>query len=321
MHRLARSPLASLALAATLTGMLATREAQAGDAKSPAARSFEAGSEAYQRKDFRGAARAFDEAYRIAPRGAAAYNAGLAWEGAGERIRAADEYARALEASDLGAAERADATGRLRALEQTLGRLSFTSPGGTRLTLDDVDLPGSSVSTHVEPGKHALRVEYPTGSGESRTVVVRAGVEQLVKLGEPPEDSPPPALAPSDSSVRAHDNPAPPHREGTPPASPDRTPVWIALGGAAVASGVAIALYEVGLSARNQFVAGGSTDASLRDQASTLRTGTWIAWIAAGGLAATGVIFFLASPAPTTSTAGGPSVAVGGQGVTFRMPF
>ena len=312
-----------MALAATLTAMLAPRAAHGVDAKTQAARSFQTGSEAYQRKDFRTAARAFDEAYRIAPRGAAAYNAGLAWEGAGERIRAADDYTRALEASDLGAAERADATGRLRALERTLATLSFSSPSGTRLVLDEVELPTSTTTVHVEPGTHALRVEYRGGRGESRSVVARAGVEQSLKLGEPVEDDAP--AAPIDVPEPAvHPSAVPSHRESAPPAaSPDRTPMWIALGGAAVAAGVAIVLYERGLSARNEFVYGGSTDASLRNQATTFRTGTWIAWSAAGVLAATGAVFYLtsSSSAPATSRTSGPSVALDGRGVALRLPF
>jgi len=323
MHRATRSPLTSMALAAALTATLATGDVQADDAKAEAARSFQAGSDAYLRKDFRGAGRAFDDAYRIVPRGAAAYNAGLAWESAGERSRAADDYTRALESTDVGAAERADATGRLRALERTLGRLSLTSPNGTRLVLDDVDLSGSSPSVHVEPGTHALRVEYPGGRGESRTILVRAGGEQSVKLGEPSEGdrtSTPAVDAPSEPADRAHESAPPPHRESAPPPSPpDRTPVWIALGGAVVASGVAIYLFEQGLTVRNEFVSGGSTDRSLRNQAETFRTMTWVAWSVAGACAATAAIFYFASSStPATSRA---SVAVGGQGVTLRLPF
>jgi hypothetical protein len=314
-----------MALAATLTVMLATRAAHGDDAKAQAARSFQTGSEAYERKDFRAAARAFDDAYRIAPRGAAAYNGGLAWEGAGGRTRAADDYTRALEASDLGAAERADATGRLRALDRTLARLSLTSPGGTRLVLDDVELSGSSPSVHLEPGTHALRAEYPGGRGESRSVLARAGVEQSLKLGEPPEDDVPAApIDPApEGTVHARPNP-PPHRESiAAAASPDRTPVWIALGGAAVAAGLALVLYERGLTARNEFVDGGSTDPSLRSQATSLRTGTWVAWSAAGVLAATGAVLYLTSSpsAPTISRASSPSVALDGRGVALRLPF
>jgi hypothetical protein len=315
-----------MALATALAATLAPCAARADDARAQAARSFQAGSDAYQRKDFRGAGRAFDDAYRIAPRGAAAYNGGLAWESAGERMHAADDYTLALEASDLGAAERADATGRLRALERTLGRLSLTSPSGTRLVLDDVDLPGSSPSVHLEPGKHALRVEYPGGSGESRTVLVRAGAEQSVKLGTASEEEPappPPVDAPSEPAVREHKSTPPPRRESAAaPSSPDRTPVWIALGGAVVVSGVAIALYERGLTVRNEFVNGGSIDPTLRSQATAYRAATWVAWTVAGGLAATAaIVYFTSSSTPTTSRTTAPSVAFGAHGVTFRLFF
>jgi tetratricopeptide (TPR) repeat protein len=319
-----RSSGASIALALVVAAMLSSRPAHAEDPKAQAARSFRTGSEAYTRGDFRTAARAFDEAYRVFPRGAAAYNAGLAWESAGERSRAADNYTSALEASDLGSAERADATGRLRALEQAIGRLAITSPSATRLLLDEVELHGSSVSVHVEPGKHALRAEYPGGRTESRALVARPGVEQTVTLVNAASKDPvadpvesPPEIRPD----RRDDEPPPPHHEHAASASPDRTAVWLVLGGAVAASGTAVVLFELGLTARNEF-ANDLTSRSLHNQAEALRAGTWIAWSVAGGLAATGVILYFtaSSPAPSQGSAGA-SVALDARGVTLRVGF
>ena len=69
----------------SLTGV--TRRAAADGDTTRAARLFRAASDAYARHDFREAAVQFESAYRTAPRGAAIYNAGLAWEAAGDFAR------------------------------------------------------------------------------------------------------------------------------------------------------------------------------------------------------------------------------------------
>jgi hypothetical protein len=319
-----------LGIAATLAGSAlafatVAAPAVADDPKAEAARSFVAGSQAYARGDFRAAARSFDEAHRLAPRAAAAYNAGLSWEGAGERSRAADDYTRALVASDLGAVERADATGRLRALERTLARLSLSSPPGTRLALDGVELQGSSTIAHVEPGKHELQATYADGRDETRSIVARAGGIETVKLGSVRDEDAP--VAPSTDGSSSSDTASTDGHPGgeTATSAPDRLPAWIAFGGAAVASGVAIGLFSAGIAARNDFVHGGSTDRALHDKALTLRTGTWVAWTIAGGLAVTGVVFYFTAP-PGSAVNRGPSsasaaLAVDGSGVTLHVPF
>jgi hypothetical protein len=322
-------PLSALTAAVAVAATLWSAGARAEDPKAQAARSFHAGSEAYAHGEFPAAARAFDEAYRIAPRGAAAYNAGLAWERAQDRRRAADDYTRALEASDLGAAERADATGRLRALEGTLGQLTITAPAGTRLALDDAELPAGTTSAHVEPGPHVLRVDYPGGKGEVRTVVARAGVEQSLKLGEAATataSAEPVAGGPASEPAPATEESAPPphHEPGAhASSSPDRTAVWLTFGGAAVSAGVAVTLYALGVTARNQFVSGGEMSSSEHSQAVGLRTGTWVAWSVAGALAVTGVVLYLASsePSSTSQRAASPTVALDSRGVTVRVPF
>src|SRR5262249_47150270 len=62
---------------------------------------FRAASEAYGRGEYAAAARAFEESYRLVPRAAAVYNAARAWQAAGERARAADDYEAALKRTDL----------------------------------------------------------------------------------------------------------------------------------------------------------------------------------------------------------------------------
>jgi hypothetical protein len=99
--------------------------------------------------------------------------------------------------------------------------------------------------------------------------------------------------------------------------------VWLTLGGAAVAAGVAVTLFELGLTARNEFEAGGDTSSSQRNQATAYRTGTWVAWGVSGALAVTGVVLFLANPSPssTSQRAASPAVAFDSRGVTLRLSF
>jgi hypothetical protein len=300
--------------------------ASADDPKVEAAKSFRAGSEAYARGDFRAAARAFDEAYRVAPRAPAVYNAALAWEGAGELLRAADDYTQALEASDLGTAERADATGRLRALERTLARITVSAPPGTRVTLDDVDEPAWRTTFHVEPGRHKLRAVLSSGKEESRVIAARAGATETVKLVEAtdapssePDEGTPGARTPPDAAHLPHDG------EGAPSSTPERWPAWIAFGAAAVASGVAIGAYVEGVSALNEYKSGPEPDTNpaLRNKALSLRTATWVSWGVAGGCAVAGVVLYLVPPTSSTDGARprGVSLAVGLHGVSIGAPF
>ncbi|MGD0527774.1 MAG: hypothetical protein ABSE49_21755 [Polyangiaceae bacterium] len=259
--------------------------ARAEDPKAQAALSFRAGSEAYARHDYRTAARLFDEAYRIVPRGAAAYNAGLAWESAEERARAADDYTRALEASDLGAAERADAMGRLRAL-----------------------VARASSEQAVKPVEAPATTETPPAAAEEPPVEKEKDQDRASR-----------ARTQRDDAASAHEE----HAEHATARGPDRTAMWVTLGGAAVAAGVALTLFELGLTARNEFEAGQDTSTSQRNQAIAYRTGTWVAWGVAGGLAATGIVLFLANPSPssTSQRAASPTVAFDSRGVRLRLPF
>jgi len=275
-----------------------------------AARAFQTGSQAYARGDFRVAAAAFDEAYRIDPRGAAAYDAGLAWEAAGEGARAADDYARALRSADLGTVERADTTGRLKALESRIGRLSVLAPDDAEVSVDAVDVTEHAHKMHLMPGTHAIRVRHGDGHVEARTVHVSAGETVELRLDRP--DAPAaPDVEPPPTPALSHEPRARPVAATDPGSGPSTLRIlsYVALGGAAVASGIAVATYESGLSAVTQFDTGGDQDSSLRTQAENLRTATWVSWGIAGALAATGVVLFLTSPSSSNSAAA-PSTAI-----------
>jgi hypothetical protein len=296
----------TLALVAFLAATTLSPALEAQNSDAAAARAFDAGSQAYSRGDFRAAAAAFDRAYDLAPRGAAAYNGGLSWEAAGDASRAADDYARALRTSDLGSVERADTTGRLKALEATVGRLTILAPEGAHVTLDSAEVNEGWIGVHVPPGRHDVGVRYPDGKQETRSVTVVAREVVEVRLSERTEPAPSPlAKTPEPNAPTL---PAPPPKEQQrhpqPQHGADHALAFAAFGGAVVSSALAVYFYERGLSARDEFVQGGDVDASLRNQAETFRTLTWVGWGLAAVFAGTGAYLYFTTPkapgAPTS---------------------
>ncbi len=287
--------------------------ARAEEPKDVAARLFHEGSEAYARKDFREAARAFESAYHTIPRGAAVYNAGLAWEGAEELARAADDYAAAVGSSDATPAQRSDAASRLKALEARVGRLVVTGPADTRVTLDDGADAGLPLAVHLSPGHHTLAIAYASGATRSRGLEARAGGEQVVRLDEPA------AAAAEEPKEDRHE------KRGGASATDDgaatrRTLAWVAAGGAVVASGLAFAFYETGLSALNKYEGTGNTDGSSGAQATNDKTAEQVSWGVAGALAVTAVVLYLTSSG-SPSTSATTSLQVGPTGAQLHLSF
>src|ERR1700691_3944493 len=99
-------------------GLFVTTLARSDDDQAIAGQLFQAGLAAYERGDFKAAARAFTEANGRAPRGATLFNAGLAWEAAGERTRAADAYGAAIATRELPLTDAGTAARQLEALER-----------------------------------------------------------------------------------------------------------------------------------------------------------------------------------------------------------
>ena len=299
------------ALCFTATGIAGM--AQAEEPKEAAARLFREGTDAYARKDFREAAADFESAYHTIPRGAAVYNAGLAWEGADELARAADDYAAAVGSSDASPAQRSDAASRLKALEARVGRLVVTGPADARVTLDDGADAGLPLAVHLSPGHHTLAIAYASGVTRSRGLDARAGEEQVVRLDEaaataadePKDDRHEPKRA---ESSAADDG-----------AATRRTLAWVAAGGAVVASGLAFAFYETGLAALNKYEPADS-DRSFRAQAVSDQTAEQVSWGVAGALAVTAVVLYLTSSG-SQSTSPTTSLRVGPTGAQLHLSF
>lgn len=307
----------AIAIASTLCLVTAASpSARADGSTDQAAHLFRAGTDSYAHGEFTQAARQFESAYRIAPRGAAIYDAGLAWEQAGEIARAADDFASAIGNPDTSSQQRSDATSRLKALEARVARLVVTGPADAHATVDDGSAAGLPLGVHLMPGSHTLLVAYADGRTESRDVDARAGAEVVVRLTEPaeaatqeqPTEAPPPKEAPA---------PAPAPDEG---ASTRRMLAWVSVSTAGLASVLAIVFYVQGENALNKFESD-RTDPNLHDQAVTDRTVTQVLAGVAGALVATSVVLYLTSLGSSSSSSTSTSLRVGPTGAALRVTF
>src|SRR5262249_20180619 len=151
-----------------------------------AAEMFRVASAAYGRGEYRAAALSFEAAYAQAPLGAAMYDAGLAWEQAGEPARASDDFLRAAAAADLAPAERADAHKRLPRLERSLARIEVVAPAQALVSVGHAERVAVPAVVHVTPGAHTVTVVFADGRSASRDLDVVAGERVPVSFDAPP---------------------------------------------------------------------------------------------------------------------------------------
>jgi tetratricopeptide (TPR) repeat protein len=266
--------------------LLTAGVACADDQELAAKEKFGEGMTAHARGDYVTAAALFEAAYRLLPAAGAKFNAGIAWDQAGEFPRAADAYETALEMGGLTEEEARQADERLGALKKLLGTVSIDAPVGAIATVEHQSGP-VPLRVHLEPGLREIRAELQGATSLTR-VEVRAGEVQHVALRlssrEPPK--PPPALA-APLPAR-HPAPDQSHQEREGPR--DRTWGWIALASGVALGGVAAFLGTQTLDARSEWDASGHRDLGKRDKAVALRTWTNVGWggaLVAGGIGAT----------------------------------
>jgi hypothetical protein len=284
-HYVARSIVSLWMVVVVLCGT-----ARADEPQSAAREKFRQATEAHEKGDYRGAAELFEEAHRLSPAAGAKFNAGIAWDEAGEPSRAADDYETALEMGGLTEDEAKQAEERLGALRKTLGYLSIDEPAGASVTVEGTSalVP---VRVHLSPGEHQVS---GTRGATTKTFrfEIRAGEVKHVTLEFPSEAKP----APPPKAATA---PVPKFIDETPREKPShaaRTWGFVALGAGVVFSGVAAILGAQTLKARDAWDASGHRDLSKHDSAVELRAFTNVAWGGALVAGATGTILLLNSP-------------------------
>lgn len=300
----ARSSRASAALrrlvAPALVGasLAVSSTALAADDTEEAAHRFQEGTRAFGRRDFRAAARAFDEANARAPRGATLVNAGQAWQAAGERAIAADRFFAALRTGELSKRRAEEIQAKLRELERRLGVLQLTAPEGARVSIAHVNDEETPLRIHLAPGTHQATVVVGARQA-SRLLAVEAGSEVTVFLDVDP--------APVEKRDPSLSLPARQDRNSTTAGTTQRVLGWSSIGLGAALAGTAVGLGLSALSARDDYEASNRTDRDRYDEATTLRTWTNVAWAGAAVAVAAGVVLVLTAPNAGRSSVASPS--------------
>jgi hypothetical protein len=313
MKKLAAVPLFALAV------VLVSPPAHADAAR--AGEAFQRGAEAYGKSDFTGAARHFEKAYQEEPRGAAMYNAGLAWEAAADAPRAADAYALAMTRGDLSGVQATDAQNRLKALGRNLGKAEITGPAGVTISVAHAEARTLPATVHLAPGTYPVRVTYTDNTSAVKQITVNAGAsaQLTIERPAPAQIAPPPIVAQPTPRPAPAPEPAPErdHGGGTPTM---RYVGFSAMGVGAVLAGVGIITGLKALDARDEFNATGQTSRDAHDRADSLRTTTNVLFIAGGVVGLTGLVLVLTSPSSKPSEPQA-SVGVGPANVSLRVRF
>lgn len=276
---------AALLLSVTLLVPGAARaQSPPPDESAIASQLFRAGAAAFERSDYAAAARAFEESNAHVPRGAALYNAALAWDEAKQIERAADGYAAALARPELEPRDAAEARKRLAVLEPKLGRVAITAPVGGKISIAHAERRAIPVEVHVLPGRYDARVESADGTSVTRSVELAAGATTSIAVDVPPAQRV--VIFPPRETARA-------------PAADESDPklTWgiVGLGAGAVLAGSSVFFGVQALDARDAFVASGETSERAHDQSSTFRTAANVAWISAAVVGAVGAFLLVTS--------------------------
>jgi hypothetical protein len=285
------------ALVAAWFVLLVSGSALAQENKTVAREKFSEASAAHARGEFEKAANLFEEAHRLAPAAGAKFNAGIAWDQAGEQFwpRAADAYETSLEMGGLTEDEAQQARSRLGSLKKLLGYVQVDRPLGAVVSIAHLENAPVPVRVHVKPGRHELvavidgrteRTELDVGAGEVRDI-------SLARAAPEPRSTPKPVATPL---------PLPPSKSepgrDRPPVDSSAQKTWgfVALGAGAVLAGTAIFLGVKTLDARDRWDDSNHLDLGVRDEAVGLRTWTNIAWGGAAVAGGLGTVLLLTAP-------------------------
>ncbi len=265
---------------------------------------FKEGRVAFAKKDFAGAAAAFERALAIVPHAKTAYLAGLAYDEGGDSLHAAGLFERSLSLGGLASEQEREARARVAAIDGKTARVSIDAPGAVDVRVDDAAVEAGK-PVRLTPGRHTIRARFASGREASAIFEAVAGASETMSLAEPreppvaplpepPAKPPAPVKPPPPNSVTPN-HPFAPRERG-----PSRLPYDVAGGVAFGLSGIGliamIGLGEHAIAVRDQFVEGGAVSADLHDQAVASKTGANVALALSIGFAATGVVLFSVAP-------------------------
>jgi tetratricopeptide (TPR) repeat protein len=303
-----------------------------------AAALFDAGNAAFERKDYRAAAQAYEEANRYAPRPGALYNAAVAWELAGQRGRAADTLL-SIQGSFSGA-EATEVKQRLAALEKQLATLTLKANGDATATIDSGQAIALPATVHLEPARHTIAITCKAQPGSHELVLDVARGERVAKefcasvavapgppapVGAPVAPAPVKVETPSQQPIEA---------DSSSSALPTIGLVAASVGGAALVGALVTGLTAQAYKKDADDAAARAGVAKTRDvydreaalvgdassSSQTFQTVTNVLLISGGVLVVGGIGLYLLAPRGTSKSAG-IDVRVVGSGVVLSGTF
>lgn len=253
-----------LFLPVLLLVFLCSQSAEAADdQRTRAGQLFRAGQAAFAQGEHAAAAQSFEQAHQLWPSGSTVYNAGRAWDKAAEPRLAAANYDEALAQVDLSAAQRKHAELRLRDLQTQLVKVQVQGPRDFTV----LDAAGTArplpATVYITPQTKQLTVRDALGATQSLAVDAVAG-QSIAKVvvalapAKPVEPATPPPVAATHQLERLRERPA------------SNATSYLGWAGVGLAT-VGVAATSIAglsfLSKRGDFIDGGKTNRSLRDEA------------------------------------------------------
>ena len=258
-------------------------------AKPDAAKSFDEGLAHYRRHEYSEAAAAFFKAYKSSPTADALYNAGLAWELAGDAATAATAYELAV-TLDLSDEALEDARTRLERLTPTLGRVEVSAPERATVRSKPFVFKASRAVIYLDPGRHRISVSLDSGRQVDKTVTAAAGATTVLLVeSSSSSDQDLPDEEPTESAP-THT----PDAAGSPP--PWSTIGWVTLGVATAAAVGAVYFGVETLQARDEFNNSDHKSTPARDRAERNMKWANICWATAAITGAGGAGILLLAP-------------------------
>ncbi len=246
-----------------------------------ATRQYDAGIEALKSSSYSEAIRAFKAAFAKKPHPLALYNEGIAWTGA-RPDAAFDCFAAALKLEGLPEDVHVDAASRLALGRAKLARIEVKTTRTGTVAMDEGCVVPAPAELYVAPGKHVLVAQLGDETVR-REVEVKsvASAPRVIDLDAPTS---------SDGASR-------------PWLTRLRIIGFVAQGSSLVLGVAAIGIGVSGMSARDEFEAGGRVDVDLHDRAISMRTAANVMWGFAAAALITGVVlmFPLDDQTPSSS--------------------
>ncbi len=257
------------------------------EARQRAKARFKDGETLFQKHDYEGAARAFEDAQALAPHPSVLLNAINAHVMAGHTARAATLSAQLVADSRADEKSREEARGRLAELRAKVGRLDLRGAQVQSLSVDGTRAePGEMF---VEPGDHRIEAEVSGRKVERRVTVVAGSSEQILL------DTPASATTTTTTATTTATVAPPPPTSGGKGLSP--TVTYVGIGLTAILGGITVWSGLDTLSAKRDF-----DDKPVKTQADKddglakqTRTNVLIGATAVLGVATLGVALFATS--------------------------